>query len=72
MKESLAEPEAAKVVVNAFMSESGIPDRRSCRRSPRGFTFLSVNGLRGPISEYEIVPSGCRTIFTVVIVMVAA
>ena len=69
MKESIAEPETEKELVSSSMSGSGIPDRRSCLRSARGFSFFSVNGLRGPISEYAIVPSGCRTIFTVVMVM---
>ena len=69
MKETMAEPEAAKVLVSTLMSCSGIPDRRSCRRSARGFNFFSDNGLRGPISEYEIIPSARSAIFTVVIVM---
>jgi hypothetical protein len=69
MKESIAEPEAENAVVSCLISGSGIPDRRSCLRSTRGFNFFSVNGLRGPISEYEIVPSGYSTIFTVVMVM---
>jgi hypothetical protein len=50
------------------MSGSAMPDWRRCLRSARGFSLFSVNGLRGPISEYEIVPSGWSTIFTVVIV----
>jgi hypothetical protein len=68
MKESIAEPLAAKVLVSILMSRSDIPDWRSRLRSVRGLSCVSVNGLRGPISKYAIVPSGFRTIFTVVMV----